>query len=385
MKKWFMLVAVVFVATSCNPIDNYMLGKDNTPTPAVLKPVNEKVKLRENWTVSMGAGDKSAQYLKIKPVVVNDTLYSADTSGQVQAVQKTTGKVIWTKKLNTGIVSGPALARGFIALGTDSSKIVVLNQKDGSKAWEVGVSSEVLAKPLIARDKLIAKSVDGNLVALKLATGDKLWESIHGAPNLILKASSSPVLLNEKILLVGYSDGKMDAIDIENGRTLWQRSIAYSNGVSDVERLVDIDADPVVQGNTVFLGSYQGYIGALALDSGEFIWRKPASIYKNMLVKGDTLYTTDADDVVWSINKHNGRVNWKQTGLKFRGLTEPALWGDRLVLGDKTGFVHVLSTKTGDFLSRLQAGAAIHIAPTVSDNTVYIATANGKLSRYSIG
>lgn len=385
MKKWMYLIPAMVVITACNHLDNYMLGKDNTPVPQELTPIKQKVKLSQQWSVPIGSSQKAPQYLKMKPIVVGDRLYTADPSGLVQALNKTTGQVLWAKKLDNRIVSGPTIAKGFLALGTDSSKIIVLKEADGGEAWRVDVRGEVLSKPLIAKDKLIAKTVDGNLVAYKLATGEKLWVSDHGAPSLILKASSSPVLLEERIALVGYSDGKMDAVDIDTGRTLWQRSIAYSTGASDVERLVDIDADPIVQGKTVFLGSYQGYIGALSLDSGQFIWRKPASIYKNMLVQGDTLYTTDSDDIVWSINKYTGQVNWKQVALKSRGLTEPALLNGRLVIGDKTGFVHVLSTKTGNFLSRTQLGSAISTAPTVAGDVLYIATANGKLSRFSLG
>lgn len=384
MKKWVYFLPIM-LTTACTHLDNYMLGKDNTPAPQALQPVKDKIKLNKQWSVAAGLPQKSSQYLKIKPRVVGSTLYTADPAGLVKAVDKNSGKVLWSKKLDAGIVSGPALGQGLLAVGTDSSKIKVLHQATGQEAWQVDVSGDVLSSPLIAQGKLIAKTVDGSLVAYKLATGEKLWVSEHGAPGLILKASSSPVLLNDQVVLVGYSDGKMDAIDVATGQTLWQRSIAYSSGASDVERLVDIDADPIVQGSRVFLGSYQGYIGALSLEDGQFIWRKPASIYKNMLVHGDTLYATDSNDIVWSLNKYSGQVNWKQVALQSRGLTEPSFVKGRLVVGDKTGLIHVLSAKTGDFLSRVQVGSAVNTAPVVAGDTFYVATADGKLSRFSLG
>lgn len=155
---------------------------------------------------------------------------------------------------------GPSVADGYIALGTNASHVVLLKQSDGSSVWQANVSSDVLSKPAIAHKKVIAKTTDGNLYAFDLHSGEKIWVVDHGSPHLILKASSSPVV-HGKVIFVGYSDGKLDAVDINFGH-LWQRSIAYANGASDVERLVDIDADPIVRNETIYLASYQGHVGA---------------------------------------------------------------------------------------------------------------------------
>lgn len=383
MNKKLVVLAACILANACTQIDDYMLGKDNTPAPAALKPLKSREQLVENWAVPVGSVQKASANLKLKPAIVANTIYTADSSGLIQAVDQASGKLLWSKKLKHAIVSGPSVAAGTIAVATDASTIALLKQVDGSELWQTKVSSEVLAKPVIVDNKVIAKTIDGNLYALSLANGEKIWLSEHGAPSLILKASSSPVVLGN-LILVGYSDGKMDAVDIHTGRLMWQRSIAYATGASDVERLVDIDADPIVQGDVAYLASYQGYVGALSLTDGQFIWRKPASVYKNMTIAGNTVYLTDSDDVVWAINKRNGQVNWKQVALKARGLTEPVLLGNRLVVGDKTGLLHVLSTQSGDLISRSQLGGAVATAPLVSGNNLYVMTTNGKLSRFSV-
>lgn len=382
-KKTLFLMACLALQ-ACSKVDDYMLGKDNTPAPAELQPIKTKAKLVESWSVPVGSSQKTSAHLKLKPVILGNILYTADSSGLVQAVNRTNGQVLWSKKINHSVISGPSVSSGVLAFGTESATVVLLKQADGSELWQARVSGDVLSKPLIKGNKVIAKTIDGNLYALNIHNGDKLWRSEHGAPSLILKASSSPVIVDNKLVLVGYSDGKMDAVDLETGRQVWQRSIAFASGASDVERLVDIDADPIVRGNVVYLASYQGYIGALSLVDGQFIWRKPASVYKNMTVDNSTIFLTDSDDVVWSINMNNGQVNWKQVALKARGLTEPALSGNRLIIGDKTGLVHVLSKQDGELISRVQLGAAVSIAPAVSANDVYIMSNNGKLSRFSV-
>ncbi|MCE3043814.1 outer membrane protein assembly factor BamB [Legionella sp. 16cNR16C] len=385
MFKKSLLLVVISALTACSTVDDYLLGKDNTPVPNELEPIKPKVALTEKWSVPVSRAKHSGNYLKLQPVIVGNTIYTADASGSVEAIDKKNGKILWSRKLDNVLVSGPSVGAGYIAVGTENSKVIVLKQADGSDGWQASVSGEVLSKPVIAQGKVLAKTIDGNLYAFNLASGEQLWVSDHGAPGLVLKASSSPVVVNNQTALVGYSDGKMDAVDIQTGHVIWQRSIAFASGASDVERLVDIDADPIVEGQTVILGSYQGYVGAFSLSDGQFIWRKPASIYKNMTVQGNTLYLTDSEDVVWAINKQNGQVNWKQVALKARGLTEPVISGDRLLIGDKTGMLHVLSAQSGEFISRAQVGSAIISTPSVSGKDVYVMTNNGKLSRFSVG
>ncbi|KTD21291.1 outer membrane protein assembly factor BamB [Legionella londiniensis] len=371
------------LVSGCSKVDEFMLGKDNAPKPASLTPVTPKIKLAEKWSAPVGKPNLQDTYLKLQPVVRNKTIYTADVSGLVQAIDADTAKVLWSTQLTDKLQSGPSVAEGYLALGTDSSKIIMLRLSDGKELWQAKVSGDVLAKPAIAQGKVIVKTINGNLYSFNAATGEKQWVFDHGAPGLILKASSSPKIL-DKLALVGFSDGKLDAIDLQTGGIVWQRSIAYANGASDVERLVDIDADPVIRGKTLFLATYQGYVGALSLDNGEFIWRKPASTFKNIAIDNRSLYMTDSDDVIWAFDLQSGQVQWKQPALKARGVTEPVIMGNRLVLGDKTGYLHVLSVHNGDFIYRKELGAPVQTAPVVSNSELYVLTANGKLNHFSV-
>lgn len=383
VKRALIILGLCTLLQACTQVDDYLLGKDNTPQPMPLAPLTQKSSLVEKWSAPMGKASKASAYLKLKPSIQGNIIYVANASGTVQAVEKDTGKLLWSKDLSLSVISGPTVANGYIALGTNKSTVILLRQSDGKEVQELKVSGDALSKPVITNNKVIIKTIDGYLYAFDLKTGEKLWGTEHGSPSLILKASSSPVIM-DKLALVGFSDGKLDAVDTQSGNVVWQRSIAYASGASDVERLVDIDADPIVRGDTVYLASYQGYIGALSLANGEFIWRKPASVYKNLAIDSSTLYVTDSDDIVWALDRRSGQVKWKQPALKARGLTEPVLMGSRLIVGDRTGLMHMLSLSNGELISRTQMSGPVDIAPAVAGNSVYVITANGKLSRYSV-
>lgn len=377
------LISAIIALSGCTQIDDYMLGKDNTLKPTPLTPITSKMNLTKKWSVFTGNPGKTNEFLKLSPVIQNGVIYTASADGVVQATDKSSGTILWSKQLPQHLMSGPSVSQGYIVVATSKSQIMVLKQEDGSTLWQAELSGDSLAKPTIVGQDLFAKTIDGNLYAFQLKNGEKKWVVDHGSPSLILKASSSPVMMGQ-LVLVGYPDGKLDAVDKQTGQLIWQRNIAFATGGSDVERLVDIDADPIVRGDQVYLASYQGYVGTLSVSTGDFIWQKPASVYKNIILSGDTLYYVDSDDVIWARNRSNGQVKWKQEALKARGLTEPVVIDNRLLFGDKSGFLHGLDTSNGELVSRTTMDSPILAAPVVSDSSVYVLTANGRLSRFSI-
>lgn len=384
MKTRILFIAVLSALSACTRVDDYLLGKDNTSQPEKLKPIHAQVKLSKNWSVAVEGAEKNATYSKLKPTVHNNIVYSASAQGLVKAVQIGSAATLWSKTLPQGISAGPYVAEGLVALGAQDSKVALLRATDGTILWQKPVAGQIFSMPLIVKNKVIVKTLDGKIYAFATADGKQLWLVDHGAPALVLKASSSPVVV-ANLLLAGFSDGRLDAIDLENGRVVWQKSIAFASGASDVERLVDIDADPIIRNNIAYLASYQGYVGAMSLVSGEFIWKKPASVYKNMILAAHTLYFTDSEDLIWALDSRTGSVLWKQAVLKARGLTEPVLLGGHLVVGDKTGVLHVISTETGELLGREQLAGAIMVTPVVANKKLIVQTANGQLNELSVG
>ncbi|MDF1827521.1 MAG: outer membrane protein assembly factor BamB [Legionellaceae bacterium] len=368
----------------CTYLDNYWLGKDNTAVPGPLPQIDSRVTWTPCWTVSMGkSAPKQDAYLRLRPAMDGSVIYAASHQGLVKAVNKRTGEVLWSKQQAQKLVSGPAVGSKDLVFSTNHAGIIVLSKQDGHELWHASVSSEVLSLPLLIDDQVIVKTVDGHLYAFNRQTGAKQWVIDHGAPSLILRASSSPVPYGD-MAVVGFSDGKLDAVDLATGRVVWQRSIGYASGSSDVERLADISSDPIVRGDVVYLASYQGYMVAMSLKQGQFDWNKPVSTYRNLAIDSKALYMTDAQDILWSMNRSNGHVRWKQPALTARGVTEPVMMGRRLLVGDKTGFLHLLDVKNGEYIARHALGSPITVGPLVSSDRIYVITAQGQLQCFSI-
>ena len=108
MAKWsrkygvfFFLGIALLGVQGCTTIDNYWLGKDNTPVPGVLKPIMPQAQFKPCWTVSLGQSKNKDVYLHLRPALENHMIYVATEHGLVKAIAQKTGQVKWSKQLHS--------------------------------------------------------------------------------------------------------------------------------------------------------------------------------------------------------------------------------------------------------------------------------------------
>ena len=89
MKTRLVILGLITLLQACTQVDNYILGKDNTPKPTPLTAITQKATMTVKWSAPIGTSKKSSAYLKLKPLVRGNVIYTADASGLVQATDKT--------------------------------------------------------------------------------------------------------------------------------------------------------------------------------------------------------------------------------------------------------------------------------------------------------
>lgn len=378
-----LFILSIFLLSSCNTLDNYMLGADNTPAPRPLKPLKSHVDATPKWRVQEAKKSLPAGKDNLHSVIVHDVVYTADHTGKVVALNKHNGQIQWQKQLGHVLLSGPSIGSGILVLGTDDARLIALKAQNGEILWQQSLSGNAYASPVIGYGRVLAKTIDGHLYAFDLQQGKKQWVAKHGSPELVLKAASKPVIVNANQVIAAFADGKIDAYNLDDGMLLWSRRVVYGNGASEIERLVDIDTDPIIQNKTIYFGSYHRFVGAMSLEDGHMLWEKPISVYKNMTLNQGMLYLVDLNDIVWAINSNSGEVVWKQTALKHHGLTSPVIKGSFVVVGDSANMVHWLSSSNGQLKGRVLTQSEVNAAPIFSGRDMIVATAGG-LSAYTM-
>ena len=366
---------------SVSGISNYFLGgEDNSDPPAVLVEYAPEIKIEEVWSESIGVGSEE-QSLKLIPAIGFGKILAADRDGLIQARDLTTGRLIWEAETDIHFSAGPGLGVGTVILGSSDAEVAAFNSENGALLWKSSVSSEVLSVPVIANGIVVVRTTDGEIIALNEKNGGKLWNYEHNAPALSVRGIGAPLVVGENVI-EGYDNGKLMALRLTDGKYAWETSVAIPKGRSEVERLVDLDVDPIEVTGVIYIASYNGGAAAVSELDGDVLWRNEAiSSYTGLSHDFRYLYLSDSTDDVWQLEQRTGSSLWKQKDLHQRKLTAPAVYENYVVVGDFEGYVHWLSTSDGRQLGRIKvADSAIDAKPVVVDNTVYIYAKDGTLA-----
>ena len=126
------------------------------------------------WTYDGGG---SVNSIWGKPLLVDGTLYFADSSGQLFALNAEDGTPIWQTEFDGGVVGGiTAIADGLV-LATNEGLVKAYNF-DGSPKWEATLEGESFQEPVANQDMLVAGTINGEslLYGFNL-TGVQLWST----------------------------------------------------------------------------------------------------------------------------------------------------------------------------------------------------------------
>ncbi|TAN70434.1 MAG: outer membrane protein assembly factor BamB [Methylobacter sp.] len=391
----FCLLPCIFLLTGCAAVDtfsegvsgisDYFLGgEDNADPPSVLVEYAPEVKLEVIWKESVGVG-ADEQSLKLIPVIGSGKIIAADREGVVQARSLTTGNLIWETETDAHFSGGPGLGADSVILGSSDAEVVALNIETGAVQWKTAVSSEVLSVPVIANGIVIVRTTDGSVFALDEKTGGKRWNYERTVPALSLRGTGSPIIVEDNVI-GGYDNGKLMALRLADGKYVWETTIAIPKGRSEIERLVDLDVDPIVINGVIYIASYQGGIAAISELDGDILWRNETiSSHSGLSHDFRYLYLADSESHVWQLDQRSGASLWKQKDLHQRRLTAPAAYENYVVAGDFEGYVHWLSDTDGRQLGRVQVSdGAIDAQPIVADNTVYVYAKDGTLAAIKV-
>ncbi len=371
------LVAFSFFISACSGF----FDKDNTPTPTPLTPITAEMKPRLLWSTQAGSGNND-QYLKMSPALTQTAIITASSKGTVTSVNKMNGRTNWQVNTQLPLSAGPGAGDGMIVVGSRKGDIWALDQTTGRQLWRRSIPSEILANPAIGDGIVIIKAVDGYTRALSTHDGHELWSFQQVEPNLVLRGSSSP-LIRDRYLIIGFANGNLAKINAQNGQLSWLQTITLPEGAFAIQRMIDIDANPIVFEHRIYVATYQGKIASLDWTSGRALWTHDISSYTGMTADEKAVYVSDARSHVWAFGADNGFVNWRQAKLEARIVSGPASMGDYVVVGDAEGYLHWLSKRDGHFAAREKLGSAIYAAPIVENNVLYVLSNNGYLASYS--
>ena len=347
--------------------------------PNPLPTITESVAFKHWWSFDVG-GDKQAG---LRPAVDGDMVFIANPGGRVVALDLQSGRLRWSKDLNVRISGGVGTGAGLVMVGSLNGRVVALNRKDGSESWRATVSSEVMAPPVANGGIVVVRTIDGAVTGLSTTKGEVKWRVTHEVPSLTLRGSGPP-LIYQGVAVAGFADGKLAAIRMSNGAVLWQVPVSHPSGTNEVERMIDVDAKPLLRDDQLFAVAYHGDLTAYSLRINQVMWSKKMSSHTDIAADEDNVYVSDSNGRVHALDRATGSEVWVQDQLLRRSLSGPTVVGDDILVGDYEGYLHVLDKSNGKLIGRDHFGDQIALEPLIAGDRILVMTEGGRLSSVSV-
>jgi outer membrane protein assembly factor BamB len=372
------LAAVVLSALALGACSHNAKKSDSTK-PAKLVSFKPEMRVERVWHASVG-GQAPKLRVGLGAAVDDAAVYAAGHKGDVVAFDLQKGRKLWQRDLKAPLSAGPGAGEGLVVVGTGGGTVIALAAANGAERWRVQVGSELLATPVIGNGLVLVRAVDGRLLALDAGDGTRRWAVDQQVPRLSLRGNGPPLISND-LAICGFDNGRLVAVTLGGGAPAWDIAVGQSHGSTEIQRLIDLDAPVVADGDDLYAVGYQGRVARIARDSGQVMWARDLSSYRGLAVTADAVYVAASDGSVVRLDRRTGTEKWRQKALARRGLSAPAVVGDRVVVGDYDGVVHWLDAEDGHFLARSKAGGRISAPPRVlADGRVLFFDDKGGLS-----
>jgi outer membrane protein assembly factor BamB len=361
-------------------ISERMFGPEPVDPPMALAEFKQKATAKVMWRASIG----ESEGYSFTPAIDGKSVFAANAKGEIARLDADSGKQAWRINAGERISGGVGAGENLVLVGTPKGMVLAFDQS-GKALWKAKVSSEVLSAPKVAAGVVIVRSGDSRIFGLSAADGKRKWVYERATPSLALR-SSAGVALADGAAYVGFAGGKLVALKADDGKMLWEASVALPKGVTEIERIADITSLPVVDGRFVYAVAFQGRVAAVDRTNGRVAWNRDISSYTGISAEDGKVFVTHSGGAVYSLDNSSGKSYWRQGGLLNRLVSAPLPIGENVAVGDLEGYVHFLSREDGAFAARIQTDKSAVISQPVhlGDSTLMVQTSGGGLYAVSL-
>jgi len=358
---------------SWNPLVALGIKSEPANKPLPLAPIQASVSPRADWTAHVGKG----LGFNFRPVVDAGRVYAAAGDGGITILEADSGRVVTRVDTRKRLSGGLEVGDGKIIAGTLKGEVLALDTA-GKTLWTTVVAGEVIAPAAVSRQVVVVRTSDGRIFGLSSDDGKRKWVFQRATPSLLLRGEAGVLAIGQDVV-AGYPNGKLIALDIEDGKLTWEVAVVQPRGATELERIADVAGLPVIDGAQVCAVAFQGKIACYEIQSRNLIWSRDISSSRDLARDGKNIYVVDDTAAVHALDKTSGASVWKQDKLLHRRLTAPASFNGRIVVGDLQGFLHVLSADNGEIIGRMATDGTAIVALVPTPGGLIVQTASGSV------
>ncbi|WP_114966035.1 PQQ-like beta-propeller repeat protein [Alkalilacustris brevis] len=350
------------------------------------------------WSAPIGAAESRRQRITTDPVVAGGRIFTLDSQARVTATS-TNGETLWQRDLvpshaRAEHASGGGLAVGAGRLFVTSAfgSLTALDPATGDVAWTQRFDAPVTAPPVVAGQRVYVVSNEGAAYAVDVENG-RLQSRIEGLPSASAVAGGAAPALTSRLVLLPFASGDLVATLRDSGIEVWRQRVAGRRQGQAYGLVSDITGDPVVAGNTVFIGNHAGRVMALDTDSGSPRWTaREGSNGPVWPVGGSVFMLNDRGELVrldgatgervWAVELPYYLDERERRRAEIVAHHGPVLAGGRLLVASNDGLLRGFDPVSGELIEQVEVPRGATTNPVVAGQTLYLVSTDGRLHAY---
>ncbi len=298
------------------------------------------------------------------PAFVGDFVFIAGNDKVLRALNKDSGQQIWTRSVTCGLSGGVAADSSAVYFSGQDGYMYALDFETGSEIWKTGLGYHIFTDACVFGDSLVlAGNSMGSIAALDKRTGVLIWDDTMDG--LLLGPS-----VTDSIAVFSSEAGSVGAWNI-SGNSLWSRGFTTQPSA------------PSIVSNVVFLGFSSGKVLALSLFTGETLWESSLDNVNGRTVLSRPAITDDSllvagtcDGRVFCLETVAGELQW-ETELDNWIAVAPAVCDTIVYASCDDGRIHTLSLNTGIAIDTLETGSYSGTPPVLLGGVLYTGNSDG--------
>jgi outer membrane protein assembly factor BamB len=299
--------------------------------------------------------------------------------------------------------SGTAVHEGTIYVGTMDGRVVAINSSTENLKWsyttapvtapssglscgQTSAATAIYGTPVVDGDIVYIGTYSGQVLALNmLARSQNLtfpqqrygeWEWDCPIDNAKSNAIVADLLVREDAIYVSSSNSRLYSLDKEFGDLNWESKV-----LDETHR--KLWTSPAIQGNTLYISTYDGYIYALSIVTGELLnwsFESETGFASSPVIYGDTIFVGSFDRYLYAVKIGTDVPTWKFPHEEPAGnwfWASPVVNEGIIYAGCLDGRIYAIETETGGKLWEFDAGNPIVSSPVLMDNLLIVTDESG--------
>lgn len=292
-------------------------------------------------------------------------------TGIARSTLPATLKVLWTYEAGDPIDSSAAIVDGVVYVGCQSGDLLAIDLATGKLKWKYRATANGIGEssPAVADGVVYIGDLDGVFHAVDAASGKARWTFKTGA-----EIKSSPVVAGDRVLIGSY-DGSLYCL--KDGKQLWRvRTENYVHGT------------PALFEGVAYISGCDEIVRAIRLTDGSELYQFPSGGYTGAspsVVNGVAYYGTFANDVIAASLKAK-KIVWRfaHPQRKFPFYSSPAVTQGKVFVGGRDKYVYGFDAATGKPAWSFATKARVDSSPAVAGDRVFIGSNDGRVYGFDV-